>query len=137
MAQVTIRVGGYSHPVACQDGQERHLTNMAAEVDKRIWALKAMGMQFGETRMLLLAALQLADETADLQAEVAARNLLRELRGEPAQEAFRAELVCIVDGLDRGMLIRRAGDRAQAWPPLKAMHWAKALFEKQYLRRYR
>ena len=69
MAQVTIRVGGYSHPVACQDGQERHLTNMAAEVDKRIGALKAMGMQFGETRMLLLAALQLADETSDLQAE--------------------------------------------------------------------
>jgi cell division protein ZapA len=72
MAQVTVRVGGYSHPVACQDGQERHLTNMAAEVDRRIGALKAMGMQFGETRMLLLAALQLADETADLQAEVAA-----------------------------------------------------------------
>jgi cell division protein ZapA len=70
MAQVTVRVGGYSHPVACQDGQERHLTNMAAEVDRRIGALKAMGMQFGETRMLLLAALQLADETADLQAEV-------------------------------------------------------------------
>ncbi|MBW6398788.1 cell division protein ZapA [Roseomonas sp. HJA6] len=69
MAQVTVRVGGYSHPVACQDGQERHLTNMAAEVDKRIGALKAMGMQFGETRMLLLAALQLADETSDLQAE--------------------------------------------------------------------
>ena len=71
MAQVTVRVGGYSHPVACQDGQERHLTNMAAEVDKRIGTLKAMGMQFGETRMLLLAALQLADETADLQAEIA------------------------------------------------------------------
>jgi cell division protein ZapA len=69
MAQVTVRVGGYSHPVACQDGQERHLTNMAAEVDKRIGALKAMGMQFGETRMLLLAALQLADETSDLTTE--------------------------------------------------------------------
>ncbi len=72
MAQVTVRVGGYSHPVACQDGQERHLTDMAAEVDKRIGALKAMGMQFGETRMLLLAALQLADETHDLRAEIAA-----------------------------------------------------------------
>lgn len=72
MAQVTVRVGGYSHPVACQDGQEKHLTNMASEVDRRIGALKAMGMQFGETRMLLLAALQLADETSDLQAEVAA-----------------------------------------------------------------
>lgn len=72
MAQVTVRVGGYSHPVACQDGQERHLTDMAAEVDKRIGALKAMGMQFGETRMLLLAALQLADETSDLSSENAA-----------------------------------------------------------------
>lgn len=72
MAQVTVRVGGYSHPVACQDGQERHLTDMAGEVDRRIGALKAMGMQFGETRMLLLAALQLADETHDLQAENAA-----------------------------------------------------------------
>lgn len=72
MGQVTIRVGGYAHPVACQDGQEHHLQQMAAEVDRRIGALKAMGMQFGETRMLLLAALQLADEAADLQAEIAA-----------------------------------------------------------------
>ena len=69
MAQVTVRIGGYAHPVACQDGQEKHLTNMAAEVDKRISALKAMGIQFGETRMLLLAALQLADEAMDLKAE--------------------------------------------------------------------
>ncbi|MEY3731678.1 MAG: hypothetical protein RLZZ57_2434 [Pseudomonadota bacterium] len=69
MAQVTVRVGGYAHPVACQDGQEKHLTNMAAEVDKRVSALKAMGIQFGETRMLLLAALQLADEAMDLKAE--------------------------------------------------------------------
>ncbi len=72
MGQVTIRVGGYAHPVGCQDGQEQHLQEMAAEVDKRVGALRAMGMQFGETRMLLLAALQLADEASDLQAELAA-----------------------------------------------------------------
>lgn len=72
MGQVTVRIGGYSHPVSCQDGQEEHLGRMAAEVDRRIQALRAMGIQFGETRMLLLAALQLADETADLTAEVAA-----------------------------------------------------------------
>ena len=87
MAQVTVRVGGYSHPVACQDGQERHLTNMAAEVDKRIGTLKAMGMQFGETRMLLLAALQLADETADLQAEVAALKAGGAVAAAPAPAA--------------------------------------------------
>ena len=72
MGQVTVRIGGYTHPVSCQDGQEDHLMRMSAEVDRRIQALRAMGIQFGETRMLLLAALQLADETADLTAEVAA-----------------------------------------------------------------
>ena len=72
MGQVTVRIGGYTHPVSCQDGQEDHLMRMSAEVDRRIQALRAMGIQFGETRMLLLAALLLADETADLTAEVAA-----------------------------------------------------------------
>lgn len=74
---------------------------------------------------------------ADLQAEVAARNLLRTLRGEPAEEAFTAELVCIVDTLDRGLLVTRKGDAGRALPPLRLMHWAKAAFEKRYLRRYR
>lgn len=74
---------------------------------------------------------------ADLQAEVAARNLLRTLRGEPAAEAFTAELVCIVDTLDRGLLVTRKGDGGRALPPLRMMHWAKAAFEKRYLRRYR
>ncbi|MBR0647027.1 cell division protein ZapA [Plastoroseomonas hellenica] len=72
MAQVTVRIGGYSHPVSCQDGQEQHLQKMAAEVDRRVAALKAMGLQLGETRMLVLAALQLADETYDMRDELAA-----------------------------------------------------------------
>ena len=74
---------------------------------------------------------------ADLQAEVAARNLLRELRGEPAAEAFRSELVCIIDSLDRGMLVTRREGGSRALPPQRAMHWAKVAFEKRYLRRYR
>ncbi len=74
---------------------------------------------------------------ADLHAEVAARNLLRELDGNPAREAFRSELVCIVDSLDRGMLVTRHEGGGRVLPPLRAMHWAKALFEKRYLRRYR
>ncbi len=74
---------------------------------------------------------------ADLQAQVAARNLLRELRGEVVTEPFRAELVCIVDTLDRGLLVTRSEGGGRAWRPLRAMHWAKAAFERKYLRRYR
>lgn len=67
MGQVTVRVGGYSHPVSCEDGQEAHLLALAAEVDKRVASIKAMGGQFGESRLLLLAALLLADEVHDLK----------------------------------------------------------------------
>jgi cell division protein ZapA len=71
MGQVTVRVGGYSHPVSCEDGQEAHLVALAAEVDKRVNSIKAMGGQFGESRLLLLGALLLADEVHDLKVAVA------------------------------------------------------------------
>lgn len=67
MGQVTVRVGGYSHPVSCEDGQEAHLVSLAGEVDKRVNSIKAMGGQFGESRLLLLGALLLADEVHDLK----------------------------------------------------------------------
>ncbi len=71
MGQVTVRVGGYSHPVSCEDGQEAHLVALAAEVDKRVNSIKAMGGQFGESRLLLLGALLLADEVHDLKVALA------------------------------------------------------------------
>jgi sulfide:quinone oxidoreductase len=74
---------------------------------------------------------------ADLQAKVAARNLLGELSGETRRRTFRAELICVIDTLDRGLPVVRTGRRAWALPPLRTMHWAKALFEHRYLRRYR
>jgi cell division protein ZapA len=65
MAQVTIRINGFSYPVGCEDGQEQHLTEMAAEVDRRIASIKALGNQTGEARLLALSALLLADELHD------------------------------------------------------------------------
>ena len=71
MGQVTVRVGGYSHPVSCEDGQEAHLVALAAEVDRRVASVKTMGGSYGEPRLLLLAALLLADEVHDLKVELA------------------------------------------------------------------
>lgn len=70
MGQVTVRVGGYTHPVSCEDGQEGHLIALAADVDRRVSSIRAMGGQFGESRLLLLAALLLADEIHDLRVEL-------------------------------------------------------------------
>ena len=70
MGQVTVRIGGYTHPVSCEDGQEGHLIALAAEVDRRVGSIRAMGGQFGESRLLLLASLLLADELHDLRVEL-------------------------------------------------------------------
>lgn len=74
---------------------------------------------------------------ADLQAVAAADNLLAELRGQPAEATFKVELACIVDGLDRGLLVVRTPERHLVLPPLRSMHWAKRAFEKAYLQKYR
>jgi len=74
---------------------------------------------------------------ADLQAAVAARNLVAELQQRPARSRFKPELVCVVDTGERAMLITRSASRALATPPLRAFHWAKRLFKWNYLRKYR
>ncbi len=65
MAQVIIRINGYAYPVGCEDGQESHLEAMAQEVDQRIEALRESAGPASEARMLVLAALMLADELHD------------------------------------------------------------------------
>ena len=65
MAQVTIRINGYAYTVGCEDGQETHLEQMAADIEQRISSIKAIGGQSGEARLLMLAALLLADELHD------------------------------------------------------------------------
>jgi cell division protein ZapA len=71
VAQVTLRINGYVYTVGCEDGQEGHLQSMAGEVDRRISEIKALGGQSGEARLLLLAALLMADELHDLKGELA------------------------------------------------------------------
>jgi len=73
---------------------------------------------------------------ADLQARAAAANLLAELAGTPASAEFRPELVCIVDTLDKGILVYRDLRRTFVFQA-RWLHWAKRLFERFYLRRYR
>jgi cell division protein ZapA len=65
VAQVTIRINGYAYTVGCDDGQENHLMQMASSVEDRINSIKAIGGQSGESRLLVLASLLMADELHD------------------------------------------------------------------------
>ena len=74
---------------------------------------------------------------ADLQAVAAAKNIALNLDGKPAAEKFKVELLCIIDSLDKGMLVYRGEKRSMALPAMKPLHWAKKYFEKTYLRHLR
>lgn len=84
MAQVTLRINGHAYTIACQDGEEPHLVAMAEEVERRIEQAKALGAHSGEARMLVMAALMMADELHDLQGEAEA---LKRKGGAPVDRA--------------------------------------------------
>lgn len=74
---------------------------------------------------------------ADLQAGAVARNIASELQGRAARHGFKAELACIVDDLDSGMLVYRHPRFHLTLPRMPALHRLKQRFEQRYLDIYR
>ncbi|WP_428488415.1 cell division protein ZapA [Rhodopila sp.] len=72
MAQVTLRINGYAYMIGCQDGEEQHLEAMAAEVNRRIDGVRTASGPSGEARMLVMAALLMADDMFELSARLEA-----------------------------------------------------------------
>ncbi len=70
MAQVSIRVNNRSYVVACEDGQEERLQNLAREIDGVVAGLASEVGQVGDTRLMLMASLVVADEIAELRGKV-------------------------------------------------------------------
>lgn len=67
MAQVTVQVNGKPYSVGCEDGQERHLADLARLFDEQVRQVSQDVGNLGETRLFLMGALLLADELADLK----------------------------------------------------------------------
>jgi cell division protein ZapA len=62
MAQVTVIVNDKSYTLACDDGEEEHLTKLAAQIDNRIAELPQDAAKAGDAKLLLMAGLTLADD---------------------------------------------------------------------------
>ena len=69
MAQVDVSVNGQSYRIACEDGQEDRLADLATMVDEKVSDLVKQIGQVGSNRLLVMAALIIADELVDLKNE--------------------------------------------------------------------
>ena len=65
MPQVTITINGRSYPVACDEGEEERIRDLARGIDAKVGAFARKVGQAGEARLLVLVALVLADELSE------------------------------------------------------------------------
>ena len=72
MSQVSITINGRDYTIACDDGQEDHLTRLSDYLNSRIGEVVAAVGQVGDTRLLVMLGLLIADELSDSYAELAA-----------------------------------------------------------------
>ena len=96
MAQVSLTVNGRSFAVTCEDGQEARIRRLGQYVDAKIAEFVRNVGQVGEARLLLLAALVIADELADT--EEALR--LARRGGDGAGDAAASDLLASAKRVD-------------------------------------
>lgn len=65
MSQVSVTINGRQFRMACEDGQEGHLMNLARDLDSRIEGLRTKFGEIGDTRLTVMAALTIADSLAE------------------------------------------------------------------------
>ncbi len=80
MAQVAVTINGRGYQIACDDGQEVHLRQLANYIDRRVAELVAAMGQVGDMRLLVMVSLLIADELSDANAEMAELRRGRESR---------------------------------------------------------
>ncbi len=71
MGQVAITINGRVYDIACDDGQEAHLTRLGLYLDQRVNELVESVGQIGDARLMVMASLLVADELADAYDELA------------------------------------------------------------------
>jgi len=89
MAQVSVTINGRQFRMACEDGQEDHLTDLARELDARIADLRSKFGEIGDSRLTVMAALTIADELTEMGSRI--KKLEQELAVAQDAQAVAAD----------------------------------------------
>ncbi len=95
MPTIQITVHGRAHDVACDEGQENRVREIARDLDRRVTALANALGQVGDQRLLLMASLVIGDELAEARADL--ERLRRD--EEPRARAREERLAQVIDRL--------------------------------------
>jgi cell division protein ZapA len=99
VAQVNVTINGRQYRMACEDGQEDHLRQLAKELDDRINSLRGQFGEIGDSRLVVMAALMIADDVVEIRKKM--RRLeqemeaLQDARGAAAERAQATQAALI------------------------------------------
>jgi cell division protein ZapA len=74
MPLVNVLVNSHAYTLACDEGEEAHLRELAQFLDKRVRELAGAVGQVGDTRLLLMAGLLVSDELAEALSTIEERD---------------------------------------------------------------
>jgi len=105
MPQVDVTINGHDYRIACDDGQEEHLTQLAEYVDKRVQELVTTVGQVGDSRLLVMTSLLIADELSEAYADIERQSSSTETKQTDRElaeiiEAAAARIEGIAAGLE-------------------------------------
>jgi cell division protein ZapA len=91
VAPVNVSINGRQFRMACEDGQEDHLLELARQLNDRIDSLRSRFGEIGDARLTVMAALMLSDELADMKSRLKRLEqdhaALQDARGAAAEHA--------------------------------------------------
>ena len=70
MPQVAVQINGKTYRMACDEGQEAHLLDLAQRFDKTIHQLKGSFGEIGDQRLTVMAGVMVTDELVALQHKI-------------------------------------------------------------------
>jgi cell division protein ZapA len=94
MSQVSVSIDGRKYRLACNEGEEARLESLAGLIDEKIGEMRKTFGEIGDQRLVIMAALTIADSLAEARDEAAAQRK----RADEAEERASA-LVSTIDQL--------------------------------------
>ncbi|MCO6179920.1 cell division protein ZapA [Ciceribacter sp. RN22] len=71
MAQVTVTIDGKAYRMACEEGQEAHLVELATRFDNYVSHLKSQFGEIGDLRITVMAGIMVMDELSETNRKLA------------------------------------------------------------------
>ena len=71
MAVAIVTIAGRAYRLGCDEGEEKRLEELAAKIDAKIESIRGNFGEIGDQRLVVMAALEIADEASDQTARLA------------------------------------------------------------------